>query len=93
MKIAYVHTGVWPSNSPSMTFSTMATSAFAEIGINCSFFIKKASDLIPAEIYSNHFNTPKPKLLNISPQTTFLPWNKIYYDKVYRILKKEIGKN
>ena len=91
-KIAYVHTGLWPSNSPSMTFSTMTTAAFASIGIHCLFFIKKNSNMSPDQVFLDTFHSQKPDLLTIRPISRFpyLKWNRLHYKRVYRILKKEI---
>ena len=41
MKIAYVHTGLWPSNSPSFTFVTYNTNAIAQEFEKCYLFVKK----------------------------------------------------
>ncbi|MFP4520965.1 MAG: glycosyltransferase family 4 protein [Fibrobacterota bacterium] len=64
MNTAYVHTGLWPSNSPSITFSTMTAAALADLG-ECRFYIKKNSREKDSSVFRNVFGFDLPEGLRI----------------------------
>ena len=44
MNVAYVHTGQWPSNSPSFTFVTLNAIGMSTEFEECFLFVKKNSN-------------------------------------------------
>ena len=92
MRIAYVHTGQWPSNSPSMTFSTMTAKALAETTECCHFFIQRNSDFSSEEIFEKYFNLSQPENLFIYQyhKSNLLNSNHSYFIKVFNKITKLI---
>ena len=93
MKIAYIHTGLFPSNSPSITFTTGTALGLAENFNHCYFFIKRNSTLSADEILKKNFNLTQPKNLEIIQIKFKFNTNYFYFKKVYKILKKLIKEN
>ncbi len=90
MKIAYVHNGFWPSQSPCFIFTTMTALALAEHTEKTYFFIRKNSSKSPSEVISKNFGLSLPPNLNIYPISTsrILKAHKFYYEKIYKTLKE-----
>ncbi len=88
MKIAYVHNGLWPSPSPSTTFSTMTAWALAGQAEQVHFFIQRNSKQTPDEVLTNYFSLNRPPALIIHdvPKGKILNSNQLYYWRVYREL-------
>lgn len=94
MKIAYVHTGLWPSNSPSTTFATYNSIGLSENFETCYFFIKKNSDKTAEQIFEEVFGLKKPDNLEIRMlRKPLFNSNKFYYGKIYRSLSEIIKEN
>ncbi|KAA3619699.1 MAG: glycosyltransferase [Calditrichaeota bacterium] len=92
MKIAYVHTGLWPSNSPSLTFASLTAHALALEGQSCHFYIRCNSDLTGVEVFQKYFNLQIPANLFIhqgAPKGT-LNTNRLYFHWVYKNLLRLI---
>lgn len=92
MKIAYIHNGFWPSQSPCFTFTTMTALALAGHTEKTYFFIRKNASDPPATILNINFGLPLPPNLKIFPiaGSRVIKAHKFYYDKVYKILKRLI---
>lgn len=92
MKVAYVHSGYWPSNSPSFTFVTSnaigMSSEFKEIYL----YVKNNSKDSSENIIQNNFNVSKPDNIFIEriEHKPIIKTNFIYYNKVLKILKEKI---
>jgi glycosyltransferase involved in cell wall biosynthesis len=95
VKIAYVHSGLWPSNSPSTTFVTYNAVGLATTAESVHLFVKKKSHQSIEDILLNQFSLSKPKNLSIHTinPNKFIPSNKTYFFNVYRILKKLLKAN
>ncbi|MFZ1291950.1 MAG: glycosyltransferase [Melioribacteraceae bacterium] len=95
MKIAYVHTGKWPSNSPSFTFVTNNAIALASEFDECFLFVKNNSDKNSKEIVSENFDLAVPNNLFIERINclSIINSNYFYYHKVNSKLKKLFSKN
>ena len=93
MKIAYVHSGSFPSNSPSITFTTGNAIGLANKFEQCYFFIKRNSQDNSTEILDKNFNISQPANLTVYQIQTILSSNFFYYKKVFNILKMLIEKN
>lgn len=89
MKIAYVHTGKWPSNSPSFTFVTNNAIALAQEFDECVLFVKNNSEKTSDEIISQEFDLTIPK--NLFIERINYSWifnsNIFYYKIVFNKLK------
>ena len=92
MNIAYIHTGKWPSNSPSITFTTYNALGAAEVFDSFYFFIKKNYRGNAEQVFRETFNQSKPTNLNIYPLRNIFNSNKIYFQRVTRILSGLIEK-
>jgi glycosyltransferase involved in cell wall biosynthesis len=95
VKVAYVHTGQWPSNSPSFTFVTLNA-----IGLSAEFdqsylFVKKNSEDDNDKILLDNFNLSQPSNLSINRivHNSFINSNIFYYRKVVKILNNLIESN
>ncbi|MDD3044936.1 MAG: glycosyltransferase [Candidatus Delongbacteria bacterium] len=87
MNIAYVHTGDWPSNSPSTTFATYNCIGLSKNSEKCHFFIKRNSKKFSDELFHEYFNIKKPDNLIIHQITRpLLNSNFFYYRKIYKEL-------
>ncbi|MFO7810720.1 MAG: glycosyltransferase [Candidatus Delongbacteria bacterium] len=87
MKIAYVHTGLWPSDSPSTTFATYNCVGLSENFEICHFFVKKNSEKSSDQILKDTFGIRKPENLNvITVKKPFFNTNTFYYRNIYKIL-------
>ncbi|MBK7980208.1 MAG: glycosyltransferase [Ignavibacteriae bacterium] len=95
MKIAYVHTGKWPSNSPSFTFATNNAVALAQEFEECFLFVKNNSEKTSDEIINNELNISFPKNLTIIrfANNSIINTNYFYYRNVFKTLKKLIRQN
>lgn len=90
MKIAYIHTGLFPSNSPSFTFAAMNAVGLAKFFDHCYFFIKKKSSTPSAEIFKQYFDIQPPANLSVLQikNNSILKTNYFFFKNVYRELKK-----
>ena len=95
MKIAYIHSGFFPSNSPCMTFTTLNAIALAEVFEHCYFFIKRNSNDFSAEILKKHFNLKQPQNLSIYQikNNKFINTNYFYFKNVYHKIEDLIARN
>ncbi len=95
MKIAYVHTGLWPSHSPSVTFATLNAIGLAAVSGHCYFFIKRNSPSSSSEILKKYFNMLQPNNLTIYQlkNTRIINTNCFFFQKVFRKLKELISHN
>lgn len=89
MNIAYVHTGRWPSNSPSMTFATMTATGFAEAGHTCHFFIRRNSSDDAATVFRKVFDRDPPAGLHVHQVSmpSVLRTNRLFHWRVSRTLR------
>ncbi len=90
MKIIYVHSGSFPSSSPSITFTSNTVNSLAQEVDKCYFFVKKNSHDSPEMIFNKLLNLDKSEKLSIkSIEVLFNQrFNSIYYWQVYfNILK------
>jgi len=88
MKIAYVHNGLWPSPSPSTTFSTMTAWSLAGQAEQVHYFIQRNSSQTTDEVLENYFALHRLPSLFIHdiPRGKILNSNQLYYWRVYRQL-------
>lgn len=95
MKIAYIHTGLWPSHSPSITFATLNAIGLAEVSEHCYFFIKRNSPNSSSEILKKYFNISQPKNLSIYQikKKAIVNTNYFYFRRVYQQIKGLISHN
>lgn len=93
MKIAYVHNGFWPSQSPCFTFTTMTALALSGQTEKTYFFIRKNAPESPDQVLWKNFSLSLPPNLNIYPisSSRILKAHNFYYQKVYKSLKTLIG--
>ena len=63
--IAYVHTGIWPSKSPSTTFVTYNALALANHFENVILFVKRGSHSTSVKILNDYFQITQPANLTI----------------------------
>lgn len=95
MKLIYVHTGKFPSNSPSMTFVLYNAIALSNVTDKTYLFLKKNSSKDVNKILLEHFSLkPADNLSIILIQKIFnLKSNLLFFIQVYlrinNILKKE----
>lgn len=93
LNIAYIHTGKWPSNSPSMTFTSLTAQALAKYAKSCHFFIKKNARNSPEDIYHSFFGIKKNTNLKIYAINNFIRFsNRFYYKKVFSLINKLVAK-
>ncbi|MBI9032687.1 glycosyltransferase [bacterium] len=85
MNIIYVHSGEFPSNSPSLTFTSYTVNSLAKEIDTCYFFIKKNSDKTPEAIFNEVLGLPMEKGLKIRPLKVLLNkrFNSLYFYQVY----------
>ena len=90
MNIAYIHTGQWPSNSPSFTFVTLNAIALAEYFSNIYLFVKKNNEEPTENILKNNFDLVQPKNLHIELIETskIVKTNLLYGKKIVKKLKE-----
>lgn len=87
MKLAYVHSGKWPSDSPSTTFVTYNSLGLAENTEKCHLFIKKNSRKKPGKVFRDLFNIKKCNNLAVHQlKKPFINTNYFYYRKVLKML-------
>jgi glycosyltransferase involved in cell wall biosynthesis len=87
LNIAYVHTGDWPSNSPSTTFATYNCIGLSKHAETCHFFIKRNSNRSSDELFSEYFNMKRPENLIIHQMNKpSINSNFFYYRKIYKEL-------
>ncbi|MBN2070998.1 MAG: glycosyltransferase family 4 protein [Candidatus Krumholzibacteriota bacterium] len=85
MRIAYVHTGLWPSKTPSMTFATYNAIGLAENIDEVVFYIKKNSSRSSDHVLRDEFGLDKPDNLIIRQmRKPFFRSNHLYYRRVAR---------
>ena len=65
MRIAYVHTGLWPSDSPGTTFTTENAVALAGEFEQCSFLVKRNHEGPPEQVLEREFGMTIPPRLRI----------------------------
>jgi glycosyltransferase involved in cell wall biosynthesis len=93
MRVAYIHTGDWPSNSPSITFSTYNCLALSKQTSECHFFIKRNFQGKVETIFREFFDVEKPNNLIIhDTKKPIINSNEIYYQQIYLSLKQLINK-
>jgi len=88
MNIAYVHTGKWPSNSPSITFATYNCISIAQVTDHCYFFIKQNSTRSVEAVLQDFFQLSPPENLTICQNRSVLKSNYLYYLKILLQIKK-----
>ncbi len=85
MRIAYVHTGLWPSKTPSMTFATYNMIGLAENADEVFFYIKRNSSRTADEILEDEFGLAGPENLVIRQlRKPFFKTNRFYYRRIVR---------
>jgi len=91
MNIAYVHTGLWPSNSPSITFITYNAIGLCNSFKNCDLYIKKNFENDLEQIFTKKFAVQKPENLNIRyPKFRFVNKTNFFY---FREIESKIIKS
>jgi len=90
MKIAYVHSGLWPSSSPSMTFATFNAIGLAHRATCCYFFIRRNSSMTADAVLEQEFHVKRPDNLIVyqGPRKTFFIPHRLYFRYVYNQLVK-----
>lgn len=84
MNIAYIHSGFWPSNSPSITFVTYNAVGLSRVFSNCYLGIKKNFNNEVGKIFQSHFAMEMPENLSLlyPSKLPFIKSNKLYYRKI-----------
>lgn len=72
MNIAYLHTGYFPSPSPSFTFATMNAMALASVFESCHFFVKQKENVVPEKVIESFLDLEMPKSLYVHTYKDFL---------------------
>jgi len=92
MKIAYVHSGLWPSFSPSMTFATFNAIGLAKSADCCYYFIRRNSPMTTDAVLEQEFNIQRPVNLIVyqGPRKRFFISHRVYFWYVYYQLVKLI---
>ncbi len=83
MNIAYVHTGKFPSNTPSLSFSLFNAVGLAGPAEQVHFFVKKNTRRPPAEILAREFDLKPPINLHIYALPAFFNTSFFYFWQVY----------
>ncbi|MBN1307034.1 MAG: glycosyltransferase [Chitinispirillaceae bacterium] len=86
MKIAYVHTDVYPSPSPGINFAVFNAIGLAAVMEYCHLFVKIHSHRPSERILKDHFNVDRPKNLFIYKikKGPLFNTNYFFYRKVYK---------
>lgn len=71
MKIAYVHHGLWPSDSPSVTFITRATEGFVEAGADFTLLAVRNTKRPAADVLREQFGIAAPLPIILLPAGPF----------------------
>ncbi|MBD3368991.1 glycosyltransferase [Candidatus Fermentibacteria bacterium] len=88
MRLAYVHTGLWPSDSPSTTFTTYNAAALAEECDRFWLFNKRNYEGSVKEVLNNRFGMEMPPDLELRSLRWLLRFtNRLYYRRVLRQLR------
>ena len=89
MNMAYVHTGLFPSNSPSLTFTVFNAIGLAQVFDNCHFFVKKNTSLHEDQVLKTRLGLTQPNNLKIHaiPRPALIDSNYFYYRQVYKRIK------
>lgn len=89
MNVAYVHTGSWPSNSPSTTFTTQNAAALAREFDRCWFFVKRNHEGEPARVFEEEFGASMPEGLDVRSIRPHLDLsNRFFYAQVLKELRR-----
>jgi glycosyltransferase involved in cell wall biosynthesis len=88
MKIAYVHSGLWPSSSPSMTFATFNAIGLAERADCCYYFIRRNSSMTTDAVLEQEFDVKRPDNLIVyqGPRKRLSISHRVYFWHVYNQL-------
>jgi len=95
VKVAYIHTGLWPSKSPSMTFASMTVKALSDQVEECHFFIRRNSKKKSNIIFNEYFDINKPDNLFVHQieGIHIIRTNKLFFRKVDKAIKKLLTEN
>ncbi len=93
--VAYVHTGYWPSNSPSTTFVTYNAMGLADVFRSCYLIVQNDSSEDTRIRFEKHFAEDKPQNLHISNiKSVFSRWSKrIVYKRMARNVERLLKEN
>ena len=85
MRIAYVHTGLWPSKTPSMTFAAYNVIGLSKNADEVFFYIKRNSSRTADEVLEGEFGIARPQNLVIRQMAKpFFKTNRFYYRRIAR---------
>ena len=85
MRIAYVHTGLWPSKTPSMTFAAYNVIGLSKNADEVFFYIKRNSSRTADEVLEGEFGIARPQNLVIRQMAKpFFKTNRFYYRRLAR---------
>ena len=80
MRIAYVHTGLWPFDSPGATFTRENAVALAGEFDQCSFLVKRNHESPPEQVLEREFGMTMPPRLRMESTRPRLSMRKIVDD-------------
>ncbi len=91
MKLAYVHTGKWPSSSPSSTFVTYNSAGLAKYCEQFHLLVKRNTSRSAEKVFKESFNLEKPKNLSVHKiRKPLINSNRFFYRKAFKIIEKLI---
>lgn len=95
MKICYLHSGTWPSNSPSVTFVSYNALALSREFNQCTLVIKRNDDRASGSVFEELFSLSQPpnlQVLGYQPRK-FIDSNRMYYHwaegRIKRLAREE----
>jgi len=90
MNIAYIHSGFWPSNSPSVTFVTYNAVGLSRVFDKVFLFIKQKADIDADQVFKSAFALEKPDNLILINAYTMprIKSNYLYFSRVRSRIQK-----
>ncbi len=83
MRIAYVHSGLWPSKTPSITFAAYNVIGLSKNAGEVFFYVQKNSSMEAGEVLETEFGIRCPENLVIRQvERPFFRTNRLYYRKI-----------
>lgn len=90
MRIAYVHTGTWPSPSPSTTFVTYNAAALAEVCGGCTLYVRRGGGSPPAQVLRQGFGMDMPEGLRVEAIRRLLGFtNRLFLARAEKLVRRE----
>jgi glycosyltransferase involved in cell wall biosynthesis len=92
VRVAYVHTGTWPSPSPSTTFVTYNAAALAEVCGGCTLYVRSGGGFPPARVLREGFGMEMPGGLRVEAIRRLLGFtNRLFLGRAERLVRREHG--